>query len=584
MPKSLGKFQAVAAKLAANNLLIFILLLGCGVVLSVCLRHEFQWDFANYHYYNAFAFLHDRLNYDIVPASINTFFNPLIDLPLYFFIQWFNDTPMIIFALQGIWAGLLLFVLYKISSLFFNAKNLNGLGWIVLIMLIAVSSQATLFQIGSSTNEIPTAFMILWGLYILLKMIKFPDTQNLWKFLTAGLIMGAALGLKQTVVVYCISAGLMLICCFPYFKKPYKSIIIFALGGLAGFLVVNGWWMWKMWVLYDNPVFPFLNGVFKSEYFDGFNYRDERFLPNLKMSLIYPYLWYFSSYGISEVSYEDVRLTLVYTILWGGLIYCLWQRNIKEKYQKHHLESALYFYVFISFILWLLLFSILRYAVVIEILGAIFLVMAFKFFMQKNKIIFVICGASFVILGWIISQNVQDWQDLRENDKFVYVEPIDFPKNTLLKLYNFPTAFVVPELAKNNQFRAIGYAHYNCRYMKGSDFVERGKFREIRDEIVKKHDGPVVIVYDDGIGSNLDDMKAYEDMQMRCKKFQEAGKIPASWDCDAGRCDTWKALKSVLWYELDEDEYFCRPLKNNLRNTLKICVPQELKTQILGEE
>ena len=101
MLKSSGKFQAVAAKLAANNLLIFILLLGCGCTLGAYLCNANRWDFANYHYYNAFAFLHDRLNYDIVPASINTFFNPLIELPLYFFFFFFNDDVRLIFVLQA---------------------------------------------------------------------------------------------------------------------------------------------------------------------------------------------------------------------------------------------------------------------------------------------------------------------------------------------------------------------------------------------------------------------------------------------------------------------------------------------------
>ena len=583
MPKSLGKFQAVAAKLAANNLLIFILLLGCGCTLGAYLCNANRWDFANYHYYNAFAFLHDRLNYDIVPASINTFFNPLIELPLYFFISHFNDDVRLIFVLQGVWAGLLLFTLYKIYALFFDTTKIVDLLWLILVLCVAATSQATLFQIGSSTNEIPVAFMILWGLYILLKMIKLPDTQNLWKFLTAGLIMGVALGLKQTVVVYCISAGLMLICCFPYFKKPYKSIIIFALGGLLGFLIVNGWWMWKMWVLYDNPVFPFLNGVFKSEYFDEFNFRDKRFLPDLKTFLIYPYLWYFFPNGISEVSYEDIRLTLIYTILCGVLICCLWRHEIKEKYQKRHFETALYLYVFISFIIWMLLFSILRYAIIIEVLGAFFLVMTFKYFMPSNNVCRIFYITFFVILGWIIIQNMQGWNNLQGSKRFVYVEPVKFPPNTLLKLYNFPTAGVVPEWAKNNQFRAVGYMHLNCQLMQGADFVERGKFCQIRDDIVKNHTGPVVIVYDDGIGNNLKNFEEYASSRAKCENFRQTGALSASWNCAAGRCPTWPRLEAALSRELSNG-YFCRPLKNNLRNTLKICVPQELKTQILGEE
>ena len=229
------------------------------------------------------------------------------------------------------------------------------------------------------------------------------------------------------------------------------------------------------------------------------------------------------------------------------------------------------------------MFAILRYAVVIEVLGAVFLVWIFKF-MLKNKAIFIICSAFLVIFNYAIISQAQNWNKLQQDDKFIYVEPVNFPENTLLKLYNFPTAGVIPEWAKNNQFRAIGYMHYNCRYMKGSDFVERGKFREIRDAIVKKHNGPVVIVYDDGIGFNANDMEEYADMRIRCIKFQQEGKIPTSYDCNAGRCNTWNMLEKDLVDELSQGSYFCRRLQNNLRTSLKICVPYKLKTQILGEK
>ena len=585
MPKSSGKKQSFCYNLKDCNFIIFLGLLFCGSFLSAYLCNDYRWDFANYHYYNAFAFLNDRLNYDIVPASINTFFNPLIELPLYFAIYYFNDNLPMLFALQGIWGGLLLFVFYKISRLFFDTAQSQNYFWIIFALIIALSGQATLLQIGSSTNEIPIAFLILWGLYILLKMVKFPATQKLWKFLAAGFIMGIALGLKQTAITYCLSAGLMLVCCFPYLKNPFKMIALFALGGLTGFLLVNGWWMWKLWVMYDNPFFPFLNGLFQSEYFDNFNYRDERFLPNLWKVLFYPYLWYSDAYGISEVKYIDIRLTLIYSALWGCLIYCLCRHKIGFTYQKRHLWSALYIYVFISFIIWILLFSILRYAVVIEVLGALLLIITARHLFPSRTISLGIYISFLMLVAWVLISVVwqsEGWGNLRHENKFVDVEDIKFLPNTLLKLYNFPTAGLIVPLAENNKFRAVGYEHFNCRLMKGSDFVERGKFREIRDDIVKNHTGPVVIVYDDGIGNNLKNFEAYASSCAKCENFRKIGALPASWDCAAGRCPTWSKLEQSLSRELSNG-YFCRPLKNNLRKSWKICVPAELKKQILGE-
>ena len=82
---------------------MFLIISGIGSYICTRTKFDVNWDFVNYHYYNAFAFLHDRLNYDIAPASVNTFFNPLLDLPLYFLIQKFNQNLDVIYAVQGLW-------------------------------------------------------------------------------------------------------------------------------------------------------------------------------------------------------------------------------------------------------------------------------------------------------------------------------------------------------------------------------------------------------------------------------------------------------------------------------------------------
>ena len=87
----LQKIQKKIIWLFNQNILMSLILIGIGSYVCTITKFEIIWDFANYHYYNAYAFLNNRLNYDIAPASVNTFFNPLIELPLYFLIQKFNQ-------------------------------------------------------------------------------------------------------------------------------------------------------------------------------------------------------------------------------------------------------------------------------------------------------------------------------------------------------------------------------------------------------------------------------------------------------------------------------------------------------------
>ena len=83
------------------------------------MKYELLWDFANYHYYNPWAFLNGRVGYDIAPASVNTYSNPLIEIPFYYMVKYLNDYPGVVSALQGMYFGILVFMVFKIAELFF---------------------------------------------------------------------------------------------------------------------------------------------------------------------------------------------------------------------------------------------------------------------------------------------------------------------------------------------------------------------------------------------------------------------------------------------------------------------------------
>jgi hypothetical protein len=51
--------------------------IGLGGV-SLWLGQDMNWDLLNYHYYDGYAFLHGRLDMDIVPAGIQTYQAPLL--------------------------------------------------------------------------------------------------------------------------------------------------------------------------------------------------------------------------------------------------------------------------------------------------------------------------------------------------------------------------------------------------------------------------------------------------------------------------------------------------------------------------
>ena len=555
------------------DVLIFSILMAAAILMGISLKNEISWDLTNYHYYNAWAFFNDRLNFDIVPASFNTFLNPIMDLPLYFYIKWFNDYPTLVWALQSIWGGLMLFFVYKIVALFFDFKNILNLCIFAVLCAIILTGEGVGTQLGSSANEIPVATFTLWGLYLLLKMIKFPKTQTFKKFITAGLIMGIGLGLKQTVVTYCIASGLTLIICYKFLNKPFQSIFFFALGGLVGYLIINGYFMYKYWVLYGNPFFPFLNGIFHSPYFDDFNYRDTRFLPSFKNFLIFPFLWYKNPYEICENYYSDIRLTLYYIVFVLFSVHLLFSKRLRTEINQNKSLKMLFVFLVLSYFIWLFLFSYMRYAVVIEVVGAVFTMLLIIRYSPKKKIPFIIYGSCFIILAGALYLDFKSiYRTTDPIKQKIFIEPVTLPDSTLIKLYGLPGAALIPFLEKGNKtIRAMGYTQHYCSYLKGSDLSDHNQFRKMRDDIEKNHKGPVIFIYTDPM--------FIKNLTFKEHKAIYLGKPQKS----IFGCPTWSLVLRALAEDMPEN-YECRKINTNLIDkSIYMCFPKHLENTIFLE-
>ena len=546
-----------------SNIFILTICLIFGFVRGFYLRTDFFWDFMNYHYYNAFAFLNNRLNYDVVLASINTFFNPLMDIPLYIMIQHLNDYPGIIYGIQGLYYGICLFFLIKICGLIWNNNSWYGLITSLLVAILASTGQAVWSQIASCTNEIQVATFAFAGLYVLFKIILHPEQQKGYKFLGGGLLLGLALGLKPTVITYCLSSGLTCIIFHKKLNRPLLYIFLFALGGLIGYLLTNGWFMWRYWELYQNPFFPFANSVFKSEYMEGSYSGDDRFFPPLKYLPIYPFIWYFGDYHICETTYYDCKLTVIYLFL----ILFAYKYFTSDKYKRFMTKYnswAIYFvFLTISYLLWMSLFSILRYALIIEMFGSIFIAYATinlykKVVSDRRKyhlLRFIVLICCVLLISVLVSTvRATKVYNINYSKHYLEIEHFKFPDNTIIKTYSYPVAAYIAEWGKDNKIRALGFNQIENKSHHNSDFAERGKFRQMREDILKDYKGPAIILY---LPFSL-----FKDKPV--PHLDEVNRITSK--------------------EIKEHNLFCRKIKNNLGSKFQICVPQELKQQILGDD
>ena len=125
-----------------TQLFTALILLFLSGMLSAVMKYELLYDFIQYHYYNGFAFLKDRLGTDIAPASVPTYYNPLLDGLTYALITVFRNHANIYYFIQGLWFGALMFAAYKTAGLFFDTNTESGRVFVVLAILVCATGSA----------------------------------------------------------------------------------------------------------------------------------------------------------------------------------------------------------------------------------------------------------------------------------------------------------------------------------------------------------------------------------------------------------------------------------------------------------
>jgi hypothetical protein len=66
---------------------------------SIALGKDVNWDLKNYHWYNAWAVLNGRVGYDVAPAQLQTYHNPLGDLPFYGLVHAIQNPRTVAFIM-----------------------------------------------------------------------------------------------------------------------------------------------------------------------------------------------------------------------------------------------------------------------------------------------------------------------------------------------------------------------------------------------------------------------------------------------------------------------------------------------------
>ena len=360
--------------------------------LAVALGQDANWDLRNYHWYNAYAFIHHRGAIDLLPSQTPYFYNPAIDIPFYLLATYLpaKIAGFILGAVQGLNA-VLLFMLAYAGLRIANTRH----------KVVVCAALATLGMIGGGgiallgTTFYDNVTSLGAFLSALLIVRYFPnllaatESKAFGLSLLFGIPSGLMMGLKLPSVVFCLGLCIALLMIGGNGRRRFLLSFAFGCGVLIGVAVTQSFWMYFLQSHFGNPLFPYFNQLFKSPLAPLTSARDTQYVPrSLHDFFLFPWVFLQSSFRTGEIPWRDWRIPIFYALLPLTLILQLMfgRNKLREDLVAvPHARRALLWIAVISYFIWLPLFGIYRYAVPLEMLAPLLIVMTVDMLPFKLK-------------------------------------------------------------------------------------------------------------------------------------------------------------------------------------------------------
>jgi hypothetical protein len=336
--------------------------------ISQLLGQDVNWDLRNYHYFDPYWLLVNHMK-DILPAQLQTYYSPFLDIPFYFSVNHLSPrwTAFLLAVVQGTAFPILYLIGRQFTTRRLLALSLAALG---------VCTSEALAELGTILGDTLIAPLLLGAILLGLQSVgsdprlgRVPAHAVRWVFFAGGLA-GVATGLKPSGLP--IAAGVMVAALL--ITKGNRRLTAFAAaaGGLAiGFIVTYGWWGYELWSRYRNPVLPYLNQFFHSAYAPSSpnTYLIPRGIPTI---LFGPVLWTLNPHRVNETNFVELSLVfleLLLVVLVVSAVIKAGQTRSRPSFFDTDPQRFLMVTVVVSYLVWVLEFGLYRYFAPIEMLS-----------------------------------------------------------------------------------------------------------------------------------------------------------------------------------------------------------------------
>jgi hypothetical protein len=399
-----------------------------------------NWDLSNYHWYDGWAWLTGRGDADLAAAQLQTFFNPLLPAALYALL---SSLPPALgtFALGAV-QGLNLPLIYLVAHALLPGRSRT---LVVAAACVGAIGATQLGELGATFGDNLVSLPLLGALALAVGPI---DRR---RALAAGLLVGAAVGVKLTVAPF--AAGIVL--ALPLVARDRREAFVLfvaaSFAALAGFLATGGFWMLELTQRFGNPLFPMFADGFGGDYVPPADLRDRRFLPRDAVQwLFYPLAWADTPRAVSEQWFLDLRVPLAFL---AALALPAWWRRAASR-QLALVLAALG----IGYAGWLVLFGYYRYLAIVEMLAPALVAAALTSLPFSRRATLV--ATSVVLVLVTVTTRPPKWGRLPHyGERYVEVSVPDLPdlaKATVLLVDDAALAFMIPSFPATTRFVRLG--------------------------------------------------------------------------------------------------------------------------------
>ena len=373
----------VAAGAALPRLSVYGACVLLCVLTNYLIGKDLPWDTLNYHFYAGFSAVNDRFAQDYFAAGPPSYFNPYAYAPFYALVES-GLSPLAISSVLAVFHSTILWLTFELAVCVCpSPQRRMRLAYGVCAIAVTFCNPIFIQQIGSSYADISTTGLVLAAWLLLAFAIRAPQAARVaW----AGVLLGAATALKLTNSVHAIAGCALLLFLPQSIHARIRHTAVYGLSLALSFTLVSAPWSYRLERMFGNPLFPLMNGVFRSPEFTTEPLRHFRFIPeNLAAALWRPFALVDPVPMVQEeLTAPDVRYAAL--MILAAILVVRWLRKPAESSIALRTLAALGCGLTVDWVLWLSASGNGRYFIPMAGVAAVVLVaLVFELFATRPK-------------------------------------------------------------------------------------------------------------------------------------------------------------------------------------------------------